>query len=471
MKTIRRILTLLLVFSMALLLFSCGVPGSALSQEASPTPKPHAPFDGTTLDYEYWYEEGRDRDWEEDVLYLAETYLRLEPQLTEETLVYRSEGRNFYTDEFFNSELRESFIDEIGLLIPQISELSDIEILYELERIIAALDDVHSQVVLPIGNRFPINFVEMYVDDGVSLYVVTAPATEETLLWGKLESINDIPTDEILMRLGNYLTAETTYFKLQYYTSYAFIVWQDALAAIGVIERGASTAEFKVSFNDRTVVSAELSVCSAFEEDPQWTDMRMSAMGGLMYENSDQYYWEKYIPEKNMVYVKINQNRERSDLSYTSFWSEIMHAINNASEPPKVVFDLRGNPGGQYPSRGFDNFMASLNWAEKDGVYVIINNSVCSAAVRVAAQLRQKVEDTLLVGLPAGQPPNAFGGIAYYTLPNSGNSFTVSGSAFMSWPDYEGETLMPDIEVRPTIEDYKQGIDTILEAILTMDNE
>lgn len=139
-----------------------------------------------------------------------------------------------------------------------------------------------------------------------------------------------------------------------------------------------------------TVLSAELSVYSADEGWPERTDVRMLSTGSLMYENFDLDYWMKYIPDDNMVYVRMNYVVERSDLPYLSLWEEIISMIDDAPEPPKVVFDLRGNGGGMYPIRGLDQFVDSLNNTDKEGVYVIIDNGIFSSAVALAADLRQK---------------------------------------------------------------------------------
>lgn len=499
MKMIRCMRSLILIVFLTLLLFSCGRSEPVSSGEPSSTPisepslesisdteplptvsRSHISFGGRVLDYEYLYEEGRDRDWEEDVLYLAEAFLRREPRLTKIANTYEFNGRIIRsTDEFYDPELRESFIDAIELLISRISELSDIEILYELQRIVVTLNDAHSRIFLPDEVCFPVNFVEMFEDDGVSLYVVTVPSTEEFLLWGKLESINGVPTEDILSRLGAYQSSENIYGEIYDISiSYALVSQRDALAAVSVVEQDASTAEFTVSFDDGTILSAELFVYSTEEGWPERTDVRMRSSGGLMYEDFDLDYWMKYIPEDNIVYARMNYVIERSDLPYISFWDEIIHAIDDAPQPPKVVLDLRENPGGMYPIRSLDNFTDSLNNVDKEGVYVLIDNGIFSSGVALASDLRQKIENAVLVGLPTGEPVNTFGpssgstgigfGGSYWVLPNSGYYFVVSDKLYVSWPDYEDEALMPDIEVRPTIEDYRQGVDTILEAVINM---
>ena len=56
-------------------------------------------------------------------------------------------------------------------------------------------------------------------------------------------------------------------------------------------------------------------------------------------------------------------------------------------------------------------------------------------------------------------------------LPNLGNQFWIAGSGsntagYDFWHDYEYEVLMPDITVYQTIEDYANGIDSVLKALL-----
>lgn len=53
-----------------------------------------------------------------------------------------------------------------------------------------------------------------------------------------------------------------------------------------------------------------------------------------------------------------------------------------------------------------------------------------------------------------------------YKLKNNDITFLVSSVFYNVWPEYEEETLMPDVLITPTIEDYMNGIDTELEAVL-----
>ena len=52
-----------------------------------------------------------------------------------------------------------------------------------------------------------------------------------------------------------------------------------------------------------------------------------------------------------------------------------------------------------------------------------------------------------------------------FVMPNCDVIIRMPTSINKTLPDYEGDTLMPDLLVYPTIEDYKNGVDTVLEAV------
>lgn len=53
-----------------------------------------------------------------------------------------------------------------------------------------------------------------------------------------------------------------------------------------------------------------------------------------------------------------------------------------------------------------------------------------------------------------------------YVADNYKIPFRISLAYKNIWPEYEEETLVPDILITPTIEDYMNNIDTVLEVVL-----
>lgn len=56
-------------------------------------------------------------------------------------------------------------------------------------------------------------------------------------------------------------------------------------------------------------------------------------------------------------------------------------------------------------------------------------------------------------------------GASLYTPPKLNISLSVSTAFNNIWSEYEEETLMQDIIITPTIEDYINNLDPVLEAV------
>ena len=111
----------------------------------------------------------------------------------------------------------------------------------------------------------------------------------------------------------------------------------------------------------------------------------------------------------------------------------------------------------------------SLNERKNLNTYILIDEGCYSAGVIVPYSVKQLIKNSVLAGTPAGQNPNMCGSTREYVLPNSKYTVAISNYYTEFWPDYEYETLLPDITIYQTLEDYKQGTDTVLEAIKGME--
>ena len=83
--------------------------------------------------------------------------------------------------------------------------------------------------------------------------------------------------------------------------------------------------------------------------------------------------------------------------------------------------------------------------------------------------LKQEIETAILVGEPAGQAPNVYGDPKTIYLPNSKQFVQMASRYIEAAPEYAYDALLPDITIYQTLEDYKNGIDTVLEAVLVME--
>jgi C-terminal processing protease CtpA/Prc len=70
-----------------------------------------------------------------------------------------------------------------------------------------------------------------------------------------------------------------------------------------------------------------------------------------------------------------------------------------------------------------------------------------------------------LIGEETGGIPNSFGEVYFFDLPNTKIQVSVSSALFVraNGNSRDRHGILPDVEVRPTDEDIRQGVDTVLE--------
>lgn len=436
-----------------------------------------SPLEISFSDYEFLYTDERDRNWEEDVVYLARLFLgeypaKGHPLLRDREAVTLQLG-NYLLGYFYTEESRIQFIDDIQFLISRIPELSDTEILYEIQRIVAGLSDSHSRLYLPASECFTLLLQPFYTENGVALRAVRLPSEYGDLLYARLTAINGIPIEQVIERLSNYIPRECDAGMMESLTSTIYstglLYRKDALQVIGVVGAEDDTAQFEFVTDHGEHISVELSAVTT-EEQAQ-IDMALGdwfSSDTFSYEHMIYtYYWYKLYEESGAIYLRFNIIMEMSHYPITEFFQDIENDLVG-SQAEVVIIDLRFTPGGAI--QNFD-FVEAVCQLDMEKVYVLIDGSSQSGAPLLAAELLQGVPNAVLVGQPAGQPPNFFADARKFTLPNSQISFAVSDMWYCYWPDYAHETLMPDILIYQTLEDYMNGVDTVLAFVLANGNQ
>lgn len=447
-------------------------PTESTETEAATAPEPRwAPYDGSDEDYVYYHEEGRDRDWEEDVLYLAETFLTIHPYLTpEESRGNRMDSlyvEGYYTDEFYDPAKREAFLAGINELIPQISTLDDEGLLFALQKIVARLGDAHARVYIPSDAYFPVEFIYITGEDGsLALHAVFLPEEHDDLLLAELVAINDVPTEQVIEAILPWLSYENMNWVHHTVSNgwiAAYLSNFKLLCQAGIADAASPRAEYRFRLEDGTEESITLTMYTngMLTEPMAYTYYDVS----LPYIRwSDCNYWYELQPEHDMVYCRINRFEPDENISLLELGNQILMEVREAGGVEKFVLDLRGNPGG-YGSTGYNEIINLLNRMDIEKVYVLIDNGSFSRAVLFATTIRTLVDKAVLVGTPAGQAPNFFGNVTEYTMPKSGEAFCLGSDWCECWPDYEGEALMPDVLIEQTLEDYKNNVDAVLEYV------
>lgn len=448
-------------------------PQQNIEEPKNPSP---TPYTGTMEGYEYRYENDRDRKWEEDILFLAETYLTKHPLLADSnfytvTLSFEdgiSDEEYAYDNSSYDAELRAEFLSGVNQLIAQIPMLNDVQLPFEIQKLVATLGDAHSSLRTyeACTKRLPVILECIGSDDGYPFYLTAAPAELEEFLYAKLVSVNGISVDEIMLRLTPYISTETEGFAAYYVsTGMSLLVQKETLQVIGVAAEEDTQAQLVFAINGEEF-SCEIPFVTQEEyRATEKVDVRLKNCDIPRYRHrKDRNYWFEILHDSTL-YIRFYSMVEDPQLPLNNFVRDISVVLRDAGQPMNVVIDFRDNGGGH--SLDFQNLVSAINRHMPENVYILIDEASGSAAVEAPYKLWRTVNGAVLFGAPAAQSLQFFGNYATFTTPNFGYTFLVSQRYFVLSPEETNAPLTPEILVWPTLEDYKNGTDTALEYILS----
>lgn len=439
---------------------------STVTETTGPVYQPYA---GSLKNYTYYYADGRDLKWEEDVLYTAEVFLG-EKSLYGHPLLVDSEFQTFSTMDsagvdfrrFYDEALHAQFLQDINDLILRITELEDEQILLALQKAIAKLGDLHSYVHFPMERAYPIFFTAFFTDSGIEFRPVMLPKESSQVLLEKLVAINGMPIKEVTQKLMDYSSHENDYAAIYFISQ--FLSQPAYLEAIGITD-GEAPVNFQFIDDDGKTVALSLSPM-------EYANLKMDNLTGYSsvsirdLDNSCNYWWE-YLEEERALYIRFNHIEEDSSLAYSSFTEQLHQHLSEVPQTKMVIVDLRGTPGGSFHTSLSIDLGSLLSQLEGQKSYVLLDDSSYDAAILLSSRLRQLSPNTVLVGTPGGQPANFFAGFRSYNMPNSDHEVAMSNFFWVADENDTNDALMPDIVLNQTVEDFIEGNDTALEAILS----
>ncbi len=154
---------------------------------------------------------------------------------------------------------------------------------------------------------------------------------------------------------------------------------------------------------------------------------------------------------------------------------DMFDKIGDENKPiESIIVDYRQNGGGR-PDLASALITRLNKYDDSVKKYILISEVTYSAGIVSAACLRRGVSNAILVGSPGGAPATMFTAIKGRTdnnnrlkLPHLNTYFGAGKNlAVDCWPGYEEYTLMPDEVIYQTYEDYLNGVDTVLKALLS----
>jgi len=388
--------------------------------------------------------------WRQDLRYLARHLPRLHKNL------------------FFQISETE-FKKAVADLDKSIPSLEDHEVIVGFMRILAMIGDSHTDLYDStywyFGFRiYPLGLLWF----GNQLVVVSTTLEHRSLLGMQVVKIGDTDMEKAYSLISAIIPHEN---EVQVRVrSPRFLVTAEILHALHIIP-DMEKAKFILKDTQGKTISVELSPIEPYEyyyRDIKWTTA-YDAPGvskPLALQNEQDYYWFTYLEDYKTLYFKYNHCWEMKKKPFRQFMKELLH-VADTLPVEKVIIDFRHNVGGSTeilkPLIKELKKRPTIN--RKGHLFALIGPMTFSSAVLNAITLQEETQ-VILVGEPTGGKPNSYGDIKKIRLPNSRLIITYSTQYFHP---LEGDppSLMPDILVETTVEDYFSGKDPKLEKILS----
>lgn len=353
----------------------------------------------------------------------------------------------------------------------RIPELTDEQIIVELVRIVALLDGHSNMDVLEAPVHFHLYPIRLYrFSDG--MYVVDAAEPTKEAIGGKLISIGGQDAEEVF----NQVKPLTQYDNEMDYALMTpmYMMIPEFLHALGIV-KDMSQPEFVIETDGKQITLNPAPM--TFEEYLQGKPFYLYLVGlpqddRVLYlqHRYDWNYWYIYLEDSQTLYIQYNLVMASSGngQSMREFASEIDQFITE-HDVAKVVVDVRHNPGGDNGT--YPPLLRVLTENEKINqpgkLFVIIGRQTFSAAANFITDV-EKQTNALFVGEPSGGAPNLYGDTDVYRLPHSGILVYISRRYWeKSTPDDNRPWIEPDIPAPLSWEDYVNGRDPSMEAILS----
>lgn len=402
----------------------------------------------------------REQKWVEDLDYFQEQYTTLHPNpflyVTEEEFQFRMEQ-----------------------LKKRIPELSDTDMYYELQQIIAGFQDVHTAapfVPFSVLDRFfPISVITCGERVYLCVYDEAYRELLEPYFLREIVAVNGVDMSYIRQKANSLCYPANTWFgKERYdYLFYApsFFDWVGCDCKEGYT--------FHILNEDNEVDLVEVPAIPytqetnlAWDAHPEGYSLPQSFL------QADTNHAEYIEDERGgYVYLAFPYMKSNDASEYKAFFdtaTELLHAHPGC----KLVVDLRNNDGGHDAVHGIAR--SRINGWDTSGIektYILTDGTMASASIDLITVFKEELGG-ISVGEPTGQYHGTFGNRQYLRLPNSKIDIVLAAEWFPGLHPEEYDknpnglpyvwqnTILPDVYVPLDVEDLRQGKDSMVEWVL-----
>ena len=377
----------------------------------------------------------------------------------------------------YHTVSRERFDSAVAALDHQIPSLARHQVIVEMTRIAALVQDGHTNVAPTRDPRIGFRTlpVRLYLfKDG--LFVRAAHRSQAGLAGARVVRIGRATPDQAYAKVRE-LVARDNEMDARFFAPF-LLAMPEVLHALGiiedmervplVIEKGGIRSQVIVApIGPAPMMPPDTDL--SWWPDSGWVDMRDRAPNPVplwLRHDPQVHFRMDHIPESRLVYVQYNKVGDMEGESLAEFSRRLL-ALADTADINRLVLDLRLNRGGN----GTLNrpMLVSLIKARKlDGsgkLFAIIGRSTFSAAQFMVNDL-ERYTDAVFVGEPSGGKVNSYGDSRKITLPHSGITIRVSIYWWQEQPYDLRQWKAPDLAAELTSADYRANVDPALKAVI-----
>ena len=375
----------------------------------------------------------------------------------------------------FHTVSREEFGAASARLAAQAGSMSEAEMVAGLAELVAMLGEGHSRLSIPIAGLTdvgaghaedeqpriePFSFLPIQLMRAGADYVVIRASTGNSRLLGaRLVAIEGVAVPQLIERISPLINADSPAERLTRLGD--FLLVPELLRARGIGD--GQTLRWTFQSPAGATLTADLAPVRSGNE---WR-------GGAPYPEAPEgapsrVNWVSAIG-RGRVLVRLGEIGDQPEISMTALAEEARRLLD-AENDPALIFDLRGNPGG-------DNSQidALVRLAIRDErlwrpgrLFVLIDGRTHSAAMNLANQL-DRWTPAIFVGSPTAASPNSYGDARQLQLPNSRLTARISTLYWQDGgPQDQRVSISPEISAPFTQASIAQGDDPALETIATI---
>lgn len=398
--------------------------------------------------------------WESDLKFIQSTLPSKHPKL------------------FFKVK-RPEYVANLEKLRTELPKLTDYQAFWQLQKIVVAMGDDHTGATWK-GDTASIEFFPVAI--GIfrnEIYFLAVPEANKQALGAKLVAVGDVPVSKAISRLGVYISvASRTTVKTRLTNVFNKVdLWR--LAGLAEPD-GSLKITCETATHEPYVFSLQSETSVEFERHREGL-AKFVPKSCPTANRPSMFYFTKKLDDGITLYVQYNKcwgremgvepGKNPSTLEGMPSHEEFFDGLRSELKTGKIkklILDVRWNSGGSNgPGYRLAREIAqdrTLN--QKGRLFVLVGRRTFSAALNVANEFRNRTK-AVLIGEPTSGTSVHFGAVQYFTLPQTKILVQYSTKYIDSGGDDDsGGSLVPDIVIEPTFEDFANGIDPVADAAL-----